>query len=208
MQKLKIPTIAKTTFKNKSKFGEKKSYINSAKVIFSLHNSNNIIVVVVQLLSHVQSSLCNPMDYRMPGSPALHYFLKLAQIHVHWVDDAIQPSHPRLPSSPFAFILSQHQGLSNEWIFHIKWQKCWNLKVSINLSSEYSGLISFRTDWLDLTVQETLESLLQHPNSKASIFQCSACFMVLSHLYMTARKTIALTMWTFVDKMMSLPFFF
>ena len=154
------------------------------------------------------SSLCNPMDYRMPGSPALHYFLKLAQIHVHWADDAIQPSHPLLPSSPFAFILSQHQGLSNEWIFHIKWQKCWNLKASINLSSEYSGLISFRTDWLDLTVQETLESLLQHPNSKASILQCSACFMVLSHLYMTARKTIALTMWTFVDKIMSLPFFF
>ena len=74
------------------------------------------------------------------------------------------------------------------------------------LSNEYSGLISFRIDWLDLKVQETLESLLQHPSSKPSILWCLAFFVVLSHLYMTTTKTIALTLWTFVDKMMSLLF--
>ena len=74
------------------------------------------------------------------------------------------------------------------------------------LYNEYSGLISFRIDWLDLKVQETLESLLQHPSSKPSVLWCLAFFVVLSHLYMTTTKTIALTLWTFVDKMMSLLF--
>ena len=92
--------------------------------------------------------------------------------------------------------------------FHIGWPKYWNFSFSISPSNEYSGLISFRTDWFDfLTVQGTLKSLLQHHSSKASILQCSAFFMVkLSQLYMTAGKTIALTRWTFVDKVMSLLF--
>ena len=89
---------------------------------------------------------------------------------------------------------------SNELAFHIRWPKYWSLSFSISPSSEYSGLIPFRIDWLDfLVVQGTLKSLLQNYSSKASIFQCSAFFMVqLSHLYMTTGKTIAFTMWTFV----------
>ena len=91
---------------------------------------------------------------------------------------------------------------------HIRWPKYRNFCFSISLSNEYSELISFRMDWLDLlAVQGTLESLLQHHSSKASILHHSAFFMVqLSHAYMTTRKTIALTIWTFVGKVMSLLF--
>ena len=91
---------------------------------------------------------------------------------------------------------------SNESVLHIRWPKDWNLSFSISPSKEYSGLMSFRMDWLDLlAVQETLKSLLQHHSSKASILQCPAFFMVqLSHPYMTTGQTIALTRWTFVGK--------
>ena len=94
----------------------------------------------------------------------------------------------------------------NESVLHIKWLKYCSFSFSISPSNEYSGLISFRIDWLDvLAVQGTLKSLLQDHTSKASILQCSAFFMVqLSHPYMTTGKTIALTMRTFVDKVMSL----
>ena len=97
---------------------------------------------------------------------------------------------------------------SNESVLHIRWPKYWSLSFSISLSNEYSGLISFRTNWFDLlAVQGTLKSLLQHHSSKASILQCSAFFMVqLSHLYVTTGKTIALTRWTFVCKVISLLF--
>ena len=97
---------------------------------------------------------------------------------------------------------------SNESALHIRWPKYWSFSFSISPSNKYSGLISFRMDWLDLlAVQGTLKSLLQHHNSKAPILRCSAFFMVqLSHLYMTTRKIIALTIWTFVDKVMSLLF--
>ena len=91
---------------------------------------------------------------------------------------------------------------SNESVLHIRWPKYWSF--SISPSHECSGLISFRMDWFDLlAAQVTLKSLLQHHSSKASIIQCSACFMVqLSHPYMTTGKTIALTRWTFVSKVM------
>ena len=97
---------------------------------------------------------------------------------------------------------------SNESAPHIRWPKYWSFSFSMNHSNEYSGLISFRMDWLDLlAVQGTLKSLLQHHSSKASILQCSAFFMVkLSYPYMTTRKTIALTRQTFVGKLMSLLF--
>ena len=97
---------------------------------------------------------------------------------------------------------------SNESVLHIRWPKYWSFSFSISPSNEYSGLISFRMDWLDLlTVKGTLKSLLQHHSSKASILQCSAFFMVhLSHPYMTTGKTIALTRWTFVGKVMSILF--
>ena len=97
---------------------------------------------------------------------------------------------------------------SSESALCITWLKYWSFSFSISPSSEYSGLISFRTDWLDLlAVQGTLRSLLQHHSSKASILWCSAFFMVqLSHPYMTTGKTIALTRWTFVGKVISLLF--
>ena len=97
---------------------------------------------------------------------------------------------------------------SNESVLHIRWPKYWSFSFIISPSNEYSGLISFRMDWLDLlAVQGTLRSLLQHHSSKASILRCSAFFIVqLSYPYMTAGKTIALTRRTFVDKVMSLLF--
>ena len=97
---------------------------------------------------------------------------------------------------------------SNESVLRIRWPKYWSFSFSINSSDEYSGLISFMTDWLDLlAVPGTLKSILQHHSSKASILRRSAFFMVqLSHPYMTTGKTIALTRWTFVGKVMSLPF--
>ena len=95
---------------------------------------------------------------------------------------------------------------SNESNLHMRWPKYWIFSFNISPSNEHSGLISFRMDWLDLlVVQGTLESILQHHSSKASILRCSAFFMVqLSHPYMTTGKTIALTRWTFVGKVMSL----
>ena len=113
--------------------------------------------------------------------------------------------HPllRLPS-----IFPSIRVFSKESVFRIKWPKYWSFSFSISLSSEYSGLISLRMDWFDLfAVQGTLKSLLQHHSSKASILRCSAFFIVqLSHLYMTTGKTITLTRWTFVGKVMSLLF--
>ena len=96
---------------------------------------------------------------------------------------------------------------SNESPLHIRWPKYWSFNFSISPSSEHPGLISFRMEWLDLTVQGTLKSLLQHHSSKTSILRRSAFFIVqLSHPYMTTGKTIALTRQTFVDKVMSLLF--
>ena len=142
------------------------------------------------------------MDCSTPGFLVHHQLLGLAQTHVHRVGDAIQPSHPLSSLSPPAFNLSQHQGLF-QWVS--SWHH-WSFSFSISPSKEYSGLIPFRIDWLDLlAVQGTLKSLLQHHSSKASILQCSAFFIVqLSHPYMTTGKTLALTRWTFVGKVMSL----
>ena len=97
---------------------------------------------------------------------------------------------------------------SNESTLHMRWPKYWSFSFSISPSNDHPGPNSFRTDWLDLlAVQGTLKSLLQHHSSKASIFRCSAFFTVqLSHPYMTTGKTIALTRWTFVGKVMSLLF--
>ena len=131
--------------------------------------------------------------------------------HVHWVSDAIQPSHLLLSPSPPTFNLSQHQSLF-QWVsssHQVAWlQKYWHFSFSISPSNDYSGLISFRMDWLDLlAVQGTLKTLLQHHSSKASILWCSAFFIVqLSHPYMTTGKTMVLTRQTFVGKVVSLLF--
>ena len=165
--------------------------------------------MLVQFSSVTQScpTLCNPMDCSMPCLPVQHQLLVLAQTQVHWVGDAIQLSHP-LSTPTLTFNLSQHQVFSNESVLHIRWPNYWSFSFSISPSNEFSGLISFRIDWLDfLAVQGTLKSLLQHLSSKASILQCSAFFIVqLSDPYMTTGKTIALTRWTFVGKVMSLLF--
>ena len=131
------------------------------------------------------------MDCSTPGFPVHHQLLEFTQTHVHRVSDAIQISHPLSCSSPSAFKLSQHQIFSNESALHIRWSKYQSFSLNINFSNEYSGLISFRMDWLALlAVQGTLKSLLQHHSSKASILLCSAFFVVqLLHPYMTTGKT-------------------
>ena len=151
-------------------------------------------------------TLCDPVDCSMPGFPVLHYLLEFAL--VHWVSDTNQPSHPLSHSSPLPSIFPSIRVFSNESALCIRWPKYWHFSFSTRPSSEYSGLISFKTDWFDLlAVQGILKSLLQHHNLKASILWHSDFFMVqLSHLYMTTGKTIALTRRTFVGKVMSLLF--
>jgi len=201
--------------------------------------------------------LCDPMHSSTPGfRPSLSS--GVAQTHIHWFSDAIQPSHSMSPSVQFSHsVMSdslqlhglQHAKLPcpspmlgaysnsyppsqwchptisschpllllpsifpsirvfpNELVLCLRWPKYWSFSFSISPSNEYSGLISFRIDWFDLlVVQGTLKSLLQHHSSKASIIQHSAFFIVqFSHTHMTTRKTIALTEWTFVGKVMSL----
>ena len=144
----------------------------------------------------------------MPGLPILHHLLEHTQTHVHQVGDAIQPYHPMSSPSRPAFNLSQHQGLF-KWVSSShQVAKVLELSFRISPSNEYSGLISFRMDWLDLlAVQGTISSLPQHHSSKASILWCSAFFMVqLAHPYVTTGKAIALTICSFVDKVMSLLF--
>ena len=126
---------------------------------------------------------------------------ELAQTHVHWVGDAIQPSHPLVPFSFWfqSFLASE----LFQWVSSLLlWPNYWNFSFGISPLSEYSGLISFRIDWFELLVVQ--RTFLQH-NSKVSVLWCSAfCMVQFSHLYVTTRKTIALTTWTFVGKVMSL----
>ena len=137
-----------------------------------------------------------------------HQLTEFTRTHVHWVSDAIQSSHPLSSPSLPALNLSQHQALSNESALRIRWPKYWRFSFNISLSSEHSEMIFFRMDWLDLlAVQGTFKSLLLHHNWKTSILWCSAFFIVqLSHPYMTTGKTIALTRWIFVGKVVSLLF--
>ena len=153
-------------------------------------------------------TLCNPMNRSMPGLPVHHQLLEFTQTHVHWVGDAIQPSHPLCPLFLLPPILPSFRVFSNESTLCTRWPNYWNFSFSIIPSKEIPGLISFRMDWLDLlAVQGTLKSLLQHHSSKASILWHSAFFRVqLSHPYLTTGKTIALTRQTFVGKVMSLLF--
>ena len=142
-----------------------------------------------------------------PGLLGPHHFLEFAQIHVHWVCDIIQLSHPLLPSTPAAFSLSQHQGLS-QWVSCAhQVVKLLDLKLQHEFFQWVFRFISFSIDSDCLVVQGTLKSLLQHHSLKASIRYHFAFFMIqLSHPYMTIGKTIALTIWTFVGKVMSLLF--
>ena len=138
----------------------------------------------------------------MPGLPVCHQLTSI---------ESVMPSNHLILWRPLLLLPSIFPSIrvfSNESVLCIRWPKYWSFSFSISPSNEYSGLISFRMDWLDLlAVQGTLKSLLQPRSSKASILQCSAFFMVqLSHQYMTTGKTIALTRQNFVGKVMSLLF--
>ena len=158
----------------------------------------------VQLLGLVQL-FATPW---MPGFPVHHQLLELAQTHVHWVSDAIQSLILCLALLLRSSIIASIRVFSNESALHIRWSKYWSFSFSISLSNEYSGLISFKMDWLNLLAgQGTLKSLLQHYSSEASILLHSAFFIVqLSHPYMTIGKIISLTIQTFGGKVMSLLF--
>ena len=143
------------------------------------------------------------MNYSMPGFPVSQSLLKFKSIEL------VMPANNLILCHPFLLLPSVFpsiRGFSSESALHVRWLKYWSFSVSP--FSEYLGLISFRMDWFDLLeVQGTLNSLPKHRSSKASIIQPSAFFIVqLSHTYMTTGKPIALTRWTFVDKVMSLLF--
>ena len=147
------------------------------------------------------------MDCSTPGFLSITNswsLLKLMSIESVMPSNHLILRHPLLPP----WILPSIRVFSNDSVFCIRWPKYWSFSFNISPSNEYSGLISFRMDWLDLlAVQGTLKSLLQHHTSKASILQHSAFFIVhLSHPHMTTGKTIALTRWIFVGKVMFLLF--
>ena len=148
------------------------------------------------------------MNHSTPGLTIHHQLSEVTQTHVHRVGDVNQPfilCHPPLLLPP---IPPSIRVFSNESTLHMSWPTYWSFSFSISPSNEHPGLISFRMDWLDLpAVQGTLKSLLQHHSSKPSILWHSTFFTVqFSHPYMTTGKTIALTRWTFVGKVMSLLF--
>ena len=158
----------------------------------------------VQLLSHVLT-LCDPLDCSIPGPLSItnsQSLLKLMSIESVMPSNHLILYHPLLLQS---LIFCNIRIFSNESVLHIKWSKYWSFSFNISPSREHPQLIYFRMDWLDvLAVQGTLKSLLQHHSSKPSILRCSAFFIVqISYPYMTNGKTIALTRWNFVGKVMS-----
>ena len=152
------------------------------------------------------------MNCSTPGFLIHHQLPELTQTLVHQVSiKSVMPSNRLILCRPLLLLPSIFPSIrvfSNGSVLHIRWPKYWSFSFSIIPSNEYSGLISCRIDWFDLlAVQETLKSLLQHHSLKTSILWSSAFFKVQhSHSYMTTGKTIALTRWTFVSKVMSLLF--
>ena len=147
-------------------------------------------------------TLCDPMNRSTPGLPVHHKLPEFTQTHAHQVNDAIQPSHvfscPQTFPGSGSFLMSR---------LYTRWLKYWSFRFSIIPSNEYSVLISFRMDWFDLlAVQGTLRSLLQHHNLKASVLWHLVFMVQLSHPYVITGKTIDLTRWTLVGKVMSLLF--
>ena len=158
------------------------------------------------------------MDCSAPGLPVPYHLPKFAQVYIHCISDAIQPSHPLTPSSLSDTFILWHpllhlpsifpsiRDFSNELTAHSRWPKYWNFSFSISHSKEYVGLVSLKIDWFDLlAVQGTFRSLLQHYSLKVSILWFSAFFIIqLSQPYVITGKTIALTIWIFVVRVMSL----
>ena len=158
----------------------------------------------VQFSHSVMSNSATPWTAACQASLSItntRNLLKLMSIESMMPYNHLILCHPLLLSQ--SSIFPSIRVFSSESVLHIRWPKYWSFSFSISPSNEYSGLISFRIDWFDFTVQGTLKSLLQHHSSKASILQCLAFFMVqLSHPHMTTGKTRALTRWTFVRKVM------
>ena len=154
----------------------------------------------------VVSNSLQPHGWQHARLPCPSLFPQICSNSCPLIGIVVQPSHPLSSHSPPSFNLSQHQDLSNELTLCFRWPKYQSF--SISPSNEHSGLISFKIDWFDLlAVQGTLKNLLQHHSLKASVLQCSAFFIIhLSHPYMTTGKITALTIWTFVSKVMSLLF--
>ena len=146
------------------------------------------------------------MNCSTVGFPVLHHLPEFVQTHVHWVGDAIQPSHPLSSPSPLALNLSSIRVFSSELAFCIRWPKYWSF--SISPSNEYSGLISFKMDWLDLlAVQERSQEFSPTPQFKSiNSLALGLLYGPILTSYMTTGKTIALTRWSFVSKVMSLLF--
>ena len=152
--------------------------------------------------------LCNPMDFSTSGHSVHHKLQSLLRL---MSIESVMPYNHHILCHLFLLSPSVFPSIrvfSNESSLYISWPKYWSFSFNISPSNEYSGLNSFRMDWLDLlAVQEMLKSLLQHNSTKASILRTSAFFMVqISHPYMTTGKIKALTMWTFVGKVTSLLF--
>jgi len=160
----------------------------------------------VSSLTQLCLTLCHPMDCSTPGFPVHHQFQSFLKLM--FIESVMPSNHLTLcrPLLLLPSIFSSIRVFSNEAVLRIRWPKYWSFSFSISPSNEYSGLISFKTDWLDLLeVQGTLKSFLQHHRSKASILQSSAFFIVqLAHPHMTTGKTIALTRWNFAGKVMFL----
>ena len=151
-------------------------------------------------VAHLCLTLCNPMDCSTPGFPVHLQLPELAQTHVHRVGDALQTSYPLCPLLLLSSVFPSVRVFSNELFLRIRWPKYWSFSFSISPSNEYSGLISFRIDWLDLlAVQGILKSLSNTTVQKHELFGTQLFFMVqLSHSYMTTGKTIVLSRRTFV----------
>ena len=166
------------------------------------------MIASVQFSSVTQScpTLCDPMNCSMPGLPVHH---QLPSPPKPMSIESVMPSNHLILCCPLLLLPSSFPSIrvfSNETALSIRWPKYWSFSFNIGPSNEHPGLISFRMDWLEpLAVQRILKSILQYHSSKASILWCSAFFIVqLSHPYMTTGKTIALTRWTLVGKVLSL----
>ena len=197
--------------------GEVNRFGKEYKRLNFIYNGSIVYLLKYKILSAVQfsrsvmsmSCLCNCVDCSMPGLPVHHQLSELAQTLMS--TESLMPSNHLSPCHPLLLLPSifpSFRVFSAESALCIRWPKYWSFSFCISHSNEYSRLISFRMDWLDLlAVQGTLKSLLQHHSSKASILWCSSFFMVqLSHPHMATRKTIALTRRTFDGKVMSLLF--
>ena len=200
----------KNTFRATSvlMFGQICGYYGWAKLTHKTNYTPERTVSNITIVVQSQScpTLCDPVDSSTPGFPVLHHLPDLAQTHVRWVGDAIQPSHPLSPLSPPA-IFSSIRVLTSEVALCIRWQKYWHFSSNISASKEYSGLISFKIDWFYfLEVQGLLRVFPNTTAQEHQFFSAQLSLWSSSHPYMTTGRTIALTRLTFIGKVMSLIF--